>query len=597
MLTLKTTAFLAPIIASLLSATAAEAADPPPQSKADPEKVEFRWGLKIPLRDGVNLAATLYRPREMAAAPPCVFTLTPYIGQSYHDRGMYFASHGYSFLTVDVRGRGNSEGSFDPLLQEAKDGHDVVEWLAKQPFCNGKVAMWGGSYAGYDQWATAKEFPPHLATIVPVASPYAGVDFPMTGNMVYPYDVQWLGFVSGHTSQMNIFGDGDFWATAFRRLYRDHLPFRSLDTLAGVPSPIFQRWVDHPTRDAFWAAYNPSAADYAKIDLPILTITGHYDGDQAGAFEHYRQHLAHASAAAKAKHFLVIGPWDHAGTRTPRDTVGGLKFGPASLVDLNAVHQQWYDWTMKDGKRPEFLQDQVMWYVSGSEKWRAVPTLDRLTTGERSYFLDSTAGLANDVFASGRLVTQAPATAGIDRYVYDPLAGRPSASAEAQPDDFLVNQTETFDSRGDTLIYHTAALARPLEIGGFFKAELWLAMDVPDTDIGISVSEIKSDGTAVLLSGAGLRARYREGLDRAVPVPLGKAVRYEFTGFSFVARELAAGSRLRLTIGPVDSPSSQKNYNSGGVVADETGKDARTAHVQLLHDRAHPSRLIVPIAE
>lgn len=586
---------LALIVASLPWGSAAQAADPP--TKADPEKVTFQWGLKVPLRDGVNLAATLYKPREMTSPPPCVFTLTPYIGQSYHDRGMYFASHGYTFLTVDVRGRGNSEGIFDPLLQEAKDGHDVVEWLAKQPFCNGKVAMWGGSYAGYDQWATAKEFPPHLATIVPVASPFAGVDFPMSGNMFYPYDVQWLGLVSGHTSQQNIFGDAEFWAAAFKRVYNEHLPFRSLDSVAGLPSPIFQRWVDHPTRDAFWAAYNPSAADYAKIDLPILTITGHYDGDQPGAFEHYRQHLAHASAEAKKKHFLVIGPWDHAGTRTPRDTVGGLKFGPASLVDLNAVHQQWYDWTMKDGKRPEFLQDQVTWYVSGSEKWRSASSLAALTTRESSYYLDSTAGLANDVFASGRLVSAAPAAAGVDRYVYDPLVGRPSASADAQPDDFLVNQAEVLDDHGESLIYHSPALAKPLEIGGFFKAELWLSMDVPDTDIGATVSEVKADGTTVFLSAAGLRARYREGLDHAVPVPVGKALRYELTGFSFVARELAAGSRLRFTIGAIDSPSSQKNYNSGGVVADETAKDARTAHVQLLHDRAHPSRLIVPLAE
>ncbi len=157
---------------------------PPPP---DPAQVKFQWGVKIPLRDGVKLNATVYTPREQKAPAPCVFTLTPYISQSYHDRGIYFASHGYPFLTVDVRGRGNSEGQFRPLLQEAPDGHDVVEWLAQQPYCNGKVTMWGGSYAGYDQWVTAKEFPPHLATIVPVASPYAGIDFPMRGNIASPY--------------------------------------------------------------------------------------------------------------------------------------------------------------------------------------------------------------------------------------------------------------------------------------------------------------------------------------------------------------------------------------------------------------------------
>jgi putative CocE/NonD family hydrolase len=100
---------------------------------------------------------------------------------------MYFAAHGFPFLTVDVRGRGNSEGSFRPLIQEAKDGYDVVEWLAKQPYCNGKISMWGGSYAGYDQWATAQEFPPHLATIVPVSSVGPGVDFAVRNNTFPPY--------------------------------------------------------------------------------------------------------------------------------------------------------------------------------------------------------------------------------------------------------------------------------------------------------------------------------------------------------------------------------------------------------------------------
>lgn len=125
------------------------------EARGDP--VEFQWGVQVPLRDGVKLNATVYKPRTQAEPLPCVFTLTPYISQSYHERGMYFAANGYVFLTIDVRGRGNSEGRFTPLLQEAKDGRDVVEWLAKRSYCNGKITMWGGSYAGYNQWATAKE--------------------------------------------------------------------------------------------------------------------------------------------------------------------------------------------------------------------------------------------------------------------------------------------------------------------------------------------------------------------------------------------------------------------------------------------------------
>jgi uncharacterized protein len=124
-------------------AAAAEQAQPP-----DAASVDFAWGVKIPMRDGARLNATVYTPKDRKAPAPCIFTLTPYIAQSYHERGMYFAAHGYAFLTVDARGRCNSDGTFQPLIREARDGHDVVEWLAKQPYCNGKITMWGGSYAG-----------------------------------------------------------------------------------------------------------------------------------------------------------------------------------------------------------------------------------------------------------------------------------------------------------------------------------------------------------------------------------------------------------------------------------------------------------------
>ena len=235
----------------------AYAADAPKSAPADP--VQFQWGVKIPLRDGVKLNATLYRPLDQKAPLPCVFTLTPYISQSYHDRGMYFAGHGYVFLTIDVRGRGNSEGEFTPLLQEAKDGHDIVEWLGTQSYCNGKVTMWGGSYAGYDQWATAKEFPSHLATIVPVASPKPGIDYPMRNNIFYPYDMQWLTLVSGHAAQDKIFGDSSFWAAQFKRLYEAHAPFSELDKYLGNPSLIFHTWIEHLSQDAYWDSYSPTS--------------------------------------------------------------------------------------------------------------------------------------------------------------------------------------------------------------------------------------------------------------------------------------------------------------------------------------------------
>jgi len=560
--------------------------------------VDFQWGVKIPLRDGVKLNATLYKPPGQKDALPCVFTLTPYIAQSYHDRGTYFAAHGYVYLTVDVRGRGNSEGEFTPLLQEAKDGHDVVEWLAQQPYCNGKVAMWGGSYAGYDQWATAKEFPPHLSTIVPAASPFAGVDFPRDNNITYPYDVQWLTLTSGHTGQEKIFGDDAFWTAKFKELYLQHRALKEIDAVIGNPSPIFQAWLAHPMLDAYWDAYNPTADQYAKINLPILSITGQYDGDQPGAFRHYREHLAHASSAAKARHYLIIGPWDHAGTRTPKEEVAGLKFGKASVIDLNQLHREWYDWTMKSGSRPAFLKDRVAYYMAGTgaEEWRYANTLEALTRESRPLYLSSREGHANELFDSGALATSVANEVTPDRYIYDPLDVSSAKVDSAETPNMLTDQRWVLQQSGKYLIYHSAPFDKETEIAGFPKLTAFIALDQPDTDFRVMLFEIQPDGSSVALSGASLRARYRTSTREAHLVEKGKIERYDFDHFTFVARRLQAGSRLRLIIAPMNTLYSEKNYNSGGVVAEETGKDARTVTATLYHDAQHPSALYLPIA-
>ncbi|MEO5558939.1 MAG: CocE/NonD family hydrolase, partial [Dokdonella sp.] len=323
---------------ALLLPLANAAADQPATKADEATAVDLQWGLKIPLRDGVKLNATLYRPQGQKEPLPCIFTLTPYVSQRYHDLGMYFGAHGYVFATVDVRGRGNSGGEFTPLLQEANDGPQIVEWLAAQTYCNGKITMSGGSYAGYDQWATAKERPPHLATIVPVASPKPGVDFPpRQGNINFSFDMAWITLTSGHTAQDAIYGDGAFWTAKTREWYESGRSFKELDVIAGVPSPTFQTWLAHPAADAYWDSYVPTAAQYAAIDLPILTITGQYDGDQPGAISFYRQHMALATEHARQQHYLIMGPWDHSGTRKPQAEYSGLRFGQASVLDMNKL--------------------------------------------------------------------------------------------------------------------------------------------------------------------------------------------------------------------------------------------------------------------
>src|SRR5438876_5383872 len=124
-----------------------------------------------------------------------------------HDRGVYFAERGLTFVACDVRGRGNSQGEFVPWVNDAHDGYDTIEWVARQPYCNGKIAMYGGSYLGYVQWATATQLPPHLVTVTPTASPYIGVDVPMRSNIFALDEFRWSAGVSGRTYHSKLYSD------------------------------------------------------------------------------------------------------------------------------------------------------------------------------------------------------------------------------------------------------------------------------------------------------------------------------------------------------------------------------------------------------
>lgn len=554
----------------------------------------MRWGVKIPLRDGIHLNATLYTPIAQESPSPVIFTLTPYIGQTYHDRGLYFAAHGYPFLAVDVRGRGNSEGVFDPNINEGRDGYDIVEWLAKQPYCNGRVAMWGGSYAGADQWTTAANCPPHLVSIVPVASPFIGVDFPIRNNIPTTYLMQWLTLVSGRASQDKLFFDSQsFWNQSFQRWFEYGASFKELDSFVGNPSEVFQRWIGHPYQDRYWDAYNPRSEQYARLSIPILTITGCYDVDQLGALTHYREHLRNASDENRARHYLVIGPWDHAGTRTPQAEFGGLTCGPASLVDLGKIHVEWYAWVMRDGPKPDFLKKNVAYYVMGADRWRYADSLEEITSRTEPLYLQSI-GNPIDVFQSGSLGSESRAQISPDVYIYDPRDVSHAPLESTLDPQSKVDQRLLYALTGRQLIYHSQSFDRDTEVSGFFKLSVWIAIDQPDTDFRASIYEIGLDGSSVLLSQDWMRARHRESLRHEILIRTSEPLRYDFSNFTFISRQVRKGSRLRLVIGPINSIHFQKNYNSGGEVAEESLKDARPVTVRLFHDQRYPSVLYVP---
>jgi len=573
------------------------AADPIEDIGRQPIDVDFTWGVEIPMSDGTLLNGTLYRPRGWADGEreplSTIVTITPYISDRYHPDAQYFARHGFAFLVVDTRGRGNSEGEFRPLdLEDGQDGRDVVQWVAGQSWSDGNVGMRGGSYGGYNQWATARYFPDNLTTIVPIASPYHGVDFPMNYNVQYPYSIRWLTLTSGVTPQGRIFGDDEFWNRKFLEYHQSGMAFENLDQLVGNPSPTFQRWVSRPYMDDYWAARVPSPDELRGLDLPILTITGYYDGDQPGAMQYYHDHMQHGSEDAKADHFLILGPWDHGGTRFPRQEFGGYKFGDEMMFDAFALDRDWYRWTMGDGERPDFIRDRVTYFVAGANAWKSAPSLDAVSDSELVLRLGADRA-RHDVFHSGVMAEVPDTRSSHSQYVYDPLDT--SKAERGVAENYIVDQGEVMHVAGDGLVFHSAPFDVPTEISGYLRLEAWIEMDVPDTDINATLYEIRADGTSIALAGETLRARHRDGLRQVRMMEAGVVEKLVFERFYWFSRLVEKDSRLRLFIRPANGLQQQRHYNAAKPVHEQTADDARTATVRLHHSEDHPSRLVLPV--
>ena len=570
-------------------------------NKVISQNIDILLGNKIKLRDNVLLNAIIYKPHNLQITLPVIFVVTPYTADRLHDRGKYFAESGYVFVIIDSRGRGSSEGEFDPFMQEAKDGYDIVEFLSKQKYCNGKVAMWGASYCGYNQWATIKEQPTNLKTIVPVACSKAGVDFPGLNNIGDPFLIQWLAATNGKAANLNLFTDMEFWMTKFYERYMNDLPYESLDSLTGNPSSIFQKWLNHSYKDEYLKSMAPTQTQYSKINIPIMSITGCYDGDQYGALSYYKEFMQYANTNAKNNFHLIIGPWDHSGTVNPNLELGGLVFGNSSLVDMNELHRQWYNYVLKDSIKPDFLKNNIAYFITNRDTWKYASSLNDIGKTKKILYLNNSVKSINSINL-GSLQKDLPIASKQLQYIYNPLDKTngifqmtPSEEDEANNE---MTDSSAFRRVNETgLIYQTPAFETETEVSGFFELKIYIETDVKDIDIRVEIYEVKADGSCAFMTSNTIRARFKDDFEKEQLLIPNTINVFDFKNFAFISRAIEKGSSLRLLINSPNNIMTQKNYCSGGVVAKETGKDAKTAHVKIYSDKKHPSFLTIPIVE
>jgi len=384
---------------------------------------DVQWGVRIPMRDGISLNAMVFRPRGRTAPAPVVFEMTPYGIDAFYAGGKDFAAHGLNFVLIDSRGRGDSGGEFEMFEVDVNDTVDAIDWLSRQAWCDGQVAMYGGSYSGANQWTAAKACHPALKTITPWGAGCMGVDV-NAGGIPFIGHLSWHLLTSGRDTYWQMSADSGYWADLLAMIYRENRSAAELPRLAGILRPKFEQAL----RDPYYALKSmstiPTEDELRRIDLPILSSTGHYDSTHPGTLFHFKRFEQYASEEARRKHYLVIGPWHHAGM-DGTDAVGALAFAPQAKVDMAAVRYEWFKWAFGIGDKPAFLQHRIMYYMAGAEEWRGCDTLEEAFSTKKSFFMSSDGG-ANDLFHSGRLHEDERATPP-DRYY------RLLASAEAAP--------------------------------------------------------------------------------------------------------------------------------------------------------------------
>ncbi|MEO1310308.1 MAG: CocE/NonD family hydrolase [Pseudomonadota bacterium] len=568
---------------------------------ASHEPVDVLLQQPVTASDGTRLAATVWKPDADDERYTTVLVVTPYVSDEAHARGRLYADRGYATVSLDRRGRGASDGAHEVLTDVGPDACDAIAWVKEQPWSDGRVVMRGGSYRGMAQWMAARVCPDEIDTMIPTASVYPGHDdFPIgPGAVTHKYIAQWLSFVAGPTRNINLFLDNEYWRERALASYRAHVPFHQYDAFIGAPSPIFQEWVETLSEPNRWKSYAIPAEAYAGMDMPILSITGHFDGDQLGALRYHRELQTHAKRRAKGEHYLVMGPWNHAGTRVPSRTLGeGVEFGPDAVFDMDQFNLDWLDWRLGRGPQPELLEKgRVAYYVAGAEEWRHADSLDGITAETRSLFLSAAPEEARDVFKSGRLVAAPLPAEKAHTFISDPLDTTPADIADV---DWFKLWDRDFRAvwpayLPETLVFHSAAFPEAKILAGQMKLTLHLEIDAPDTDLFTTVYAVFPDGKALYLGGDVLRARFRNGWEPELVEP-GVVEPYVFDSFLWNARELPAGTRIRLTVGPFNDPGYQKNYNSGGRLGFETAEDARIATIKLHHNSEYPSVLELPFA-
>jgi putative CocE/NonD family hydrolase len=534
----------------------------------DRRRYIIQQDLLIKTGDGAQICTLVIRPRAHSDERlPALLQFTIYASRipNFTD-ARRSASNGYVGVEALTRGKGCSPDAPVPYMDDGADAVTVIDWIARQPWSDGRVGMFGGSYNSFVQWSAAKRAPHALKALMTSVSNAPGIDTPMENNVFQSFSYDWPFYTTtGKWLDASTQGDPTHWIALRKQWYVSGRSYRSMDKIDGRPNPIWDRWLDHPSYDAFWQQFIPYRQDFAHIRIPVLSTDGYLAGQNVGGLYYFRQYTRYNPSAPI---YFVVGPYDH--VRGQRGTVSsmgpdlnvvaGYPIDPAAHIDIESLRYQWFDHIFKGAKMPAILGDKVNYEVMGANEWRHSPTIEAMHDELLTFRLS-----ASDDGAFHRL------------------------TQERSPGDAFVSQTVDFADRADVngipsaagldthlgVAYQSPPFGKPVDLAGVFSGQLDFVTNKKDFDVNVGLYELTAQHAYVGVTYYQGRASYvRDRTRRQLLVP-GQRTRLAFTSSRFASWRFHAGSRLVVVISIVREPDIQINYGTGEDVSDETIADAK----------------------
>ena len=596
--------------------------------------------LMIPMRDGVRMQFDVYRPRGAAGPVPAIFVRTPY-NMNFWDvqlrapadmtAQLEAVRRGYAYVGANERGHFFSEGNYDILGPPITDGVDEIEWIASQPWSNGKVGLIGCSSTAEWQMAVAAQAPRGLGTIIPQGfgagvgrvKPYYEQGNWYRGGAVQQLFISWLygqqnqvrPVFAPNTSQEELIRAAKSydlaqrlppvdWAKAFW-----HLPTQDLIKAVGGPRGIFAdsmpgiatggAMIKRTPNDSAW--YRGGLFhDDMKINVPGLWFMSWYDvstGPNLATYNHVRRT---ADPAVANQQYAVIAPTLHCSfKRATENTIVGERSVGDARYDYDALTYGWFDLFLK-GTNSKLLDTlpKVRYFTMGSNKWQTSDSWPPRGAQPMTFYLASN-GRANTRNGDGILTTKPPTADKPDSFSYDPMNPVPSRGGNVCCQGNAVaggafDQQRT-ELRPDVLVYTTEPLKEGLEVSGPIDVTIYVSSDRKDTDVTVKLLDVYPDGRAYNLDETIQRVRYRDGYDKP-PTWMASGNVYKVALQPMTTSNwFAPGHRLRIEVSSSNFPRFDRNLNTGGNNFDETtGLVARNS---IHHSRQYPSQITVTVVK